>query len=93
VPTISHPRLTRSLRLCCNLTETDAEACITLHREARRRGAPFAVGGPRAVGYLGGPTQAIHHVLAAHEASIRYRALRKSLGTLRLTHVAGGAVA
>jgi hypothetical protein len=93
VPTICHPRLTRSLRLCCRLTEADAQACITLHREARRRGAPFAVGGPRAVGYLGGPTQAIHHVLAAHDASIRYRALRKSLGILRLPHFAGGAAA
>ena len=89
MPTISHPWLTRSLRLCCNLTETDAQACIILHREARRRGAHIAIGGPRAVGYLGGATQAIHHVLAAHQASIRCRALRRSLGTLRLLRFAG----
>lgn len=82
--TISHPRLIRSLRLCCNLTEADALACIRLHRDARRRGAAAAAGGPRAVRTLGGATQAIRHVLAAHEASIRYRALRQALDTMRL---------
>jgi hypothetical protein len=86
--------LTRTLRLCCNLTETDALACIRLHREARQRGAAWAAGGPRAVVYLGGPTQAIRHVLAAHEQSIRFRALRRSLGTMRLAqHAFGGAAA
>ncbi len=88
----SHPRLTRSLRLCCNLTEADALACIELHRQARRRGATWAAGGPRAVAYLGGPTQAIRHVLKAHDASVHYRALRRSLGTMRLpAYAAGGA--
>ena len=93
MPTISHPRLTRSLRLCCNLTEADALACIRLHRQARRRGATWAAGGPRAVAYLGGPTRAIRHVLAAHEASIRYHAVRRSLSSMRLRIYADGGAA
>lgn len=84
MPTLSHPRLIRSLRLCCRLTEADALTCIRLHREARRHGAAWTPGGPRAVAYLGGPTRAIQHVLRAHDASIRYRELRRSLGTMRL---------
>ena len=90
---ISHPRLTRSLRLCCRLTEAEAQACIRLHREARSRGAARARGGPRPVAYLGGPTQAIRHVLAARDASIRYHALRRSLGTMRLPLSVAGAAA
>lgn len=93
MPSYSHPRLTRSLRLCCNLTEADALACIRLHRQARRRGATWAAGGPRAVAYLGGPTQAIRHVLKAHDASIHYHALRRSLGSMRLPAFAAGGAA
>ena len=78
MPSLSHPRLIRSLRLCCRLTEADALACIQLHRQARLRGATWAPGGPRAVAYLGGPTQAIRHVIVAHDASIRFRALHQS---------------
>lgn len=93
MPTISHPRLTRALRQCCHLTEADALACIRLHRQARRRGAAWAAGGPRAVATLGGPTRAIRHVLAAHEASIRYHALCRTLGSMRLRIYAARAAA